>query len=268
MNTENITPNISQKMHKKFQSPNNLIGFIGIILGFILAFGSLFFQISFQISKLLFFIAFLILGLSLHYFKYLNYFLLFVYLTIFGALTIFINQSLFIKNSNSEPLKIESKLSKDTTKSKPINKTENKIISQKNSPGAVLNAPTTNVTSINQQGGITADKVTIDEFPKPDYFIKTISKNIPIDTLFKTEIRLIVKSETVVSKLYVVCKTPSVITMEINPDDAGMMNSLRGLKTNDGFPCEMIQNASGKYLISIVSSKPDEPIIKLYEKTD
>jgi len=164
----------------------------------------------------------------------------------------------------------------DTIKHIPID--SSKITSNKNSTTLKLKfnpeqmkRDTLNITdfsSYNRQGGIVNDYLTIDEFPKPKYLFETINENAPMDSLFKTEIRLTIDSKKPVKLLGVKGISPSIIDMNIVPEGTGIFMILHGYKSMDGFPCLVIQDAFGNFIISITSTEPDSPHVKCSENID
>jgi hypothetical protein len=103
--------------------------------------------------------------------------------------------------------------------------------------------------SVNQQNGVTAQTYIKNEFPEPEFLLKTISENVNENNAFKTTISLNIKSKTALKSLTLCakCNTPIKIDVFPIPDRAGSY----GKGISNGMPCVGTTAAWGEYSIVV-----------------
>ncbi len=141
-------------------------------------------------------------------------------------------------------------------------KKENKEMKEEAKPTII--APNS-VISVNQQGGITAHTVNINEFPEPKFDMKLISANVPQNNLFETKVLLTIESKTALKNLYLEARAPSVVSLDAGPQrTGGFMTGHTGKR--DGFAFTNLPDAWGQYMLVLLSQKPEKyEIIYNYE---
>lgn len=186
--------------------------------------------------------------------------LAFMLMIIFRVIDIgFLNKSTDMQNSNSNPpmeqndsliATIDSNYVNAIKSQKTINsKTEipkqkdDKRITIKDSPGSVA--------TINQRG----DNVIINPqvgIPPPKFSIKYISRNVPTDTLFKTELLLTINSAVQINNLYLEAKAPSIVEFSANAQRTGMIQTGHTGKRS-GWAFTNIPNAWGRWKLIVLT---------------
>ena len=113
------------------------------------------------------------------------------------------------------------------------------------------------VVSINQQGGITAGTVNIQtDLPEPKLTLEPIVENQPDGGLYKSEFMMTIESQVAINNLYLEVKAPSITRMEAAPQRSGLsMNGHSGVR--DGFAFTNLQNAYGRYRITVYTRNPE-----------
>jgi hypothetical protein len=116
-----------------------------------------------------------------------------------------------------------------------------------------------NIITQNQQGGINAQKVVINNTinPPPSFELKEIFTNQPKQGKYHSQVQLTVITPFPLGNLYVEVQAPSIEDMDMTPMRAG--GFMTGLQhAGNGRAFINVPSAYGNYLINIITGHPEK----------
>jgi hypothetical protein len=124
------------------------------------------------------------------------------------------------------------------------------------------------VTSNNQQGGVTAGQIVNAIVPTAKLSTVILSSNEPDysnepnkDFLYKTQARVTIDSPVSIPEMYVRVAVASLVSMSVIPEPSGRTAVGMFWQAQQGRGQQMIQNAFGSYLVTVVSKQAETVII-------
>lgn len=118
-------------------------------------------------------------------------------------------------------------------------------------------APIVNITSNNQQGGITAQNVTVNQAPEPTVDIRPgRENNVPDGGLFRSQFEIVVVAHSVIANLRLEVGTPGIVRFEVGANRTGMLQTGHsGVRPNLAFT-SIVNASSGVYTGTIWTTAP------------
>ena len=158
------------------------------------------------------------------------------------------SSSVIIDSNDFDTIKSQDTMDK---KSEITQKKEENKITITDSPGSIA--------TINQKG----DNVIINpqiSIPPPKFSINYISRNVPIDTLYKTELLLIINSAVQINNLYLEARAQSIVEFSANAQRTGLVQ-IGHTGTRNGWAFTNIPNAWGRWKLIILTEHIEDNII-------
>lgn len=141
----------------------------------------------------------------------------------------------------------------ESIQSIPLSTTQN--ISQQGSGNIAANVGD-GVVSVNQQGGITAKKVIINQTPKPELVWRESRQEALSTGKTQTTARLSVITPFPIGNLYLEVHGKTIEEMHLSPMRSGAFHTGNAGK-RDGFAFTNVPQAFGDYQLIIISSEPE-----------